>query len=151
MQSKWKTCPQVPNAILNPLSLVGLGLAWYSILGSFNELRHIAHFYFDFNVGKIFKLFLKNHDRIKKNSRGILQNTVILTVSAQISHDHMATAFHFLISNLGDERGIFVGLQAFVASAISTSGGDLSLMVCFWVMYFLIKCCDDLIPGKCKN
>jgi hypothetical protein len=51
--------------MLKPLSLVGEGLAWYSIEGSLRELRQIAH------------------------------------VSAQISHDHMATAFHFLISNRG--------------------------------------------------
>ena len=27
IQSKWNTCPQFPKAMLNPLSLVGAGLA----------------------------------------------------------------------------------------------------------------------------
>ncbi len=27
MQSRWKTCPQVPNAMLSPFSLFGEGLA----------------------------------------------------------------------------------------------------------------------------
>lgn len=35
------------------------------------------------------------------------------TVSAQISHDHMATAFHFLISNLG-------GAPVVLAPALAT-------------------------------
>jgi hypothetical protein len=43
MQSRWKTWPQFPNAMLRPLSLVGLGLAWYSIEGSLRELRQMAH------------------------------------------------------------------------------------------------------------
>ena len=34
------------------------------------------------------------------------------TVSAQISHDHIATAFHFLISNLGG-AGPFAGALAY--------------------------------------
>ena len=34
-------------------------------------------------------------------------NEKALTVSAQISQDHMATAFHFLISNLGAARAPF--------------------------------------------
>jgi hypothetical protein len=42
MQSKWKTCPQHPKAIERPFSLFGLGLAWYSIDGSFREFRQMA-------------------------------------------------------------------------------------------------------------
>ena len=44
MQSRWKTWPQFPKAIDRPLSLVGEGLAWYSIDGSFKELRQMAHY-----------------------------------------------------------------------------------------------------------
>ena len=43
MQSRWKTWPQFPNAMERPLSLVGLGLAWYSMEGSFREFRQMAH------------------------------------------------------------------------------------------------------------
>ena len=43
MQSKWKTWPQQPKAIDKPFSLLGLGFAWYSIDGSFNEFLQIAH------------------------------------------------------------------------------------------------------------
>ena len=43
MQSKWKTWPQQPKAMLRPFSLLGLGFAWYSIDGSFNEFLQIAH------------------------------------------------------------------------------------------------------------
>ena len=43
IQSRWNTWPQQPNAIERPFSLLGEGLAWYSIDGSFNELRQIAH------------------------------------------------------------------------------------------------------------
>jgi len=46
--------------MLKPFSLLGEGLAWYSIEGSLRELRQMAQ------------------------------------VSAQISQDHIATAFHFL-------------------------------------------------------
>ena len=42
MQSRWNTCPQHPNAIDRPFSLFGDGFAWYSIEGSFRELRQIA-------------------------------------------------------------------------------------------------------------
>jgi len=78
IQSRWKTCPQFPNAIERPLSLVGDGFAWYSIDGSLRELRQIAH------------------------------------VSAHISQDHMATAFHFLISKRGGANAFdvfFLGCQ----------------------------------------
>ena len=43
IQSRWNTWPQQPNAIERPFSLLGEGLAWYSIDGSFKELRQIAH------------------------------------------------------------------------------------------------------------
>ena len=43
MQSKWKTWPQQPKAMLRPFSLFGEGFAWYSMLGSFNEFLQIAH------------------------------------------------------------------------------------------------------------
>ena len=43
MQSKWKTWPQQPKAMLRPFSLFGEGFAWYSIDGSFNEFLQIAH------------------------------------------------------------------------------------------------------------
>jgi len=43
IQSKWKTCPQFPKAMESPLSFVGEGFAWYSIEGSFNEFRQMAH------------------------------------------------------------------------------------------------------------
>merc|ERR1719399_1048479 len=43
MQSRWKTCPQQPKAIDSPFSLLGEGFAWYSMLGSFRELRQMAH------------------------------------------------------------------------------------------------------------
>ncbi len=43
IQSRWNTCPQQPNAMERPFSLFGDGLAWYSIDGSFNELRQMAH------------------------------------------------------------------------------------------------------------
>jgi len=89
IQSRWKTCPQFPNAIERPLSLVGDGFAWYSIDGSLRELRQIAH------------------------------------VSAHISQDHMATAFHFLISKRGGANAFdvfFLGSDA-AASDISTSFG----------------------------
>ena len=43
IQSKWKTCPQFPKAMLSPLSLVGDGLAWYSMDGSLRLLRQMAH------------------------------------------------------------------------------------------------------------
>ena len=39
-------------------------------------------------------------------------------VSAQISHDHMATAFHFLISN----RGAELELPVVVAAVAAASG-----------------------------
>ena len=42
MQSKWKTWPQQPKAIDKPFSLLGLGFAWYSIDGSFNEFLQMA-------------------------------------------------------------------------------------------------------------
>ena len=42
MQSKWKTWPQQPKAMLRPFSLLGLGFAWYSIDGSFNEFLQMA-------------------------------------------------------------------------------------------------------------
>ena len=42
MQSKWNTWPQLPKVMLSPLSLVGLGLAWYSIDGSDILFRQIA-------------------------------------------------------------------------------------------------------------
>ena len=42
MQSRWKTWPQLPHAILRPSSDADVGLAWYSILGSCKLLRHIA-------------------------------------------------------------------------------------------------------------
>jgi hypothetical protein len=35
------------------------------------------------------------------------------TVSAQISHDHMATAFHFLISNRGPTCAVVAATVAF--------------------------------------
>jgi len=71
MQSRWKTWPQLPKAIDRPLSLVGDGLAWYSMEGSLRELRQMAQ------------------------------------VSAQMSQDHMATAFHFLISKRGGGGAFF--------------------------------------------
>jgi hypothetical protein len=37
-------------------------------------------------------------------------------VSAQISHDHMATAFHFLISNRGAE------IEILVVAVVAASG-----------------------------
>ena len=43
--------------------------------------------------------------------------SVVLTVSAQISHDHMATAFHFLISKrgaIGAALGLAAGAAGFV-------------------------------------
>lgn len=65
MQSRWKTWPQFPQAILKPgWSASPVGLAWYSMLGSYRLLRQIAH------------------------------------VSVHMAQDHIATAFHFLISNL---------------------------------------------------
>ena len=76
MQSRWNTCPHVPNVMLSPLSFVGLGLAWYSMLGSLMELRHMAQ------------------------------------CSAHESHDHIATAFHFLISNRGTEADAAAPLVA---------------------------------------
>ena len=42
MQSRWKTWPQQPKAIDKPFSLFGEGFAWYSMLGSFSELRQMA-------------------------------------------------------------------------------------------------------------
>jgi hypothetical protein len=42
MQSRWKTWPQQPKAMDRPFSLFGDGFAWYSIEGSFRELRQIA-------------------------------------------------------------------------------------------------------------
>ena len=43
MQSRWKTCPQFPQAMLKPSSEAADGFAWYSMLGSWRLLRHIAH------------------------------------------------------------------------------------------------------------
>ena len=43
MQSRWKTWEQQPKAMERPFSLLGLGLAWYSMDGSFSELRQMAH------------------------------------------------------------------------------------------------------------
>jgi hypothetical protein len=43
MQSRWKTWPQQPKAMDRPFSLFGDGFAWYSMDGSFRELRQIAH------------------------------------------------------------------------------------------------------------
>ena len=71
MQSKWKTCPQLPNAMESPFSFVLEGLAWYSIEGSFNEFLQMAQ------------------------------------VSAHMSHAHIATAVHFLMSNRGTTAGLF--------------------------------------------
>ena len=42
MQSKWNTCPQLAKAIDRPFSFAALGLAWYSIEGSFREFLQIA-------------------------------------------------------------------------------------------------------------
>ena len=42
MQSRWNTWPQPPKAIDKPFSLAALGLAWYSIEGSFKEFLQIA-------------------------------------------------------------------------------------------------------------
>lgn len=42
MQSRWKTCPQLPQAMLRPSSDAEDGFAWYSILGSCKLLRQIA-------------------------------------------------------------------------------------------------------------
>jgi len=42
MQSRWKTCPQLPQAMLRPSSDAEVGFAWYSILGSCKLLRQIA-------------------------------------------------------------------------------------------------------------
>ena len=42
MQSRWKTCPQLPQAMLRPSSDAEDGFAWYSMLGSCKLLRQIA-------------------------------------------------------------------------------------------------------------
>jgi hypothetical protein len=57
----------VPKAIDRPFSVFVEGLAWYSIEGSFKELRQMAH------------------------------------VSAQMSQDHMVTAFHSVIYSRKEE------------------------------------------------
>ena len=44
IQSRWKTWPQLPNAMDKPLSFVGDGFAWYSMDGSFSEFRQMAHY-----------------------------------------------------------------------------------------------------------
>lgn len=44
----------------------------------------------------------RNGKLVASTYRGLQSSPILVrTVSAQISHDHMATAFHFLISNLG--------------------------------------------------
>jgi len=43
MQSRWKTWPHVPHEMLSPSSEALVGLAWYSMEGSWRELRQIAH------------------------------------------------------------------------------------------------------------
>ncbi len=43
MQSRWKTCPQFPHAMLRPSSEATAGFAWYSIEGSCRLFRQIAH------------------------------------------------------------------------------------------------------------
>jgi len=44
MQSRWKTCPQVPHAILSPgCSVSPVGFAWYSMLGSYKLFLQMAH------------------------------------------------------------------------------------------------------------
>lgn len=65
MQSRWNTWEQQPKAMERPFSLLGEGLAWYSMEGSLRLFRQMAH------------------------------------VSAHMSHDHIVTAFHFLISKRG--------------------------------------------------
>lgn len=79
--------------MLNPLSLAGLGLAWYSMDGSLRELRQMAQ------------------------------------VSAQESQDHMATAFHFLISKRGAGRDFLADffLSVGAAAAAAAAAGGLAL------------------------
>lgn len=48
-----------------------------------------------------------------KKKKGPTFTRKVPTVSAQISHDHIATAFHFLISNLG-------GAPVVLAPALAT-------------------------------
>lgn len=44
MQSRWNTCPQQPQAMDSPgWSGSPVGLAWYSMLGSYRLLRQMAH------------------------------------------------------------------------------------------------------------
>lgn len=43
IQSRWKTCPQFPHAMLSPSSHAEEGFAWYSMLGSCKLLRQMAH------------------------------------------------------------------------------------------------------------
>ena len=77
--------------MLNPLSLAGLGLAWYSMDGSLRELRQMAQ------------------------------------VSAQESQDHMATAFHFLISKRGAGRDFLADFFLSVGAAAAAAAGGLAL------------------------
>lgn len=113
MQSRWKTWPQFPKAIDRPLSLVGEGLAWYSIDGSFKELRQMAHYQWTNERRTICKSYNACPTREAKKKGGPTFTHKVPTVSAQISHDHMATAFHFLISNLG-------GAPVVLAPALAT-------------------------------
>lgn len=43
IQSRWNTCPQLPQAMLRPSSEAADGLAWNSILASCRLFLHIAH------------------------------------------------------------------------------------------------------------
>ena len=54
-----------------------------------------------------------SNKRSDKKKGGPTFTRKVPTVSAQISHDHMATAFHFLISNLG-------GAPVVLAPALAT-------------------------------
>ena len=42
MQSRWNTCPQVPQEMESPSSEALVGFAWYSMDGSCSELRQMA-------------------------------------------------------------------------------------------------------------
>jgi hypothetical protein len=43
IQSRWNTCPQLPQAMLRPSSEAAVGLAWNSMLASCKLFLHIAH------------------------------------------------------------------------------------------------------------